>query len=77
MLPKPMLTAACSRSWTWFTCNEVGFFQDAAPTTSPTLVSRLVQPAGDLVRRVELLDSLRAYELTSKASMFLLLPAAR
>jgi hypothetical protein len=72
-----MLTAGCSRSWTWFTCNEVGFFQDAAPTTSPTLVSRLVQPAGDLVCRVDPFDSLRAHELMSIASMFLLLPAAR
>lgn len=37
------------RSWTWFTCTEVGFFQDGAPTNVPTIVSRLVQPAMDLV----------------------------
>ena len=28
-------------------CNEVGFFQDGAPEGTPTLASRLVQPAYD------------------------------
>jgi len=35
------------RSWTWVVCNEVGYFQDAAPTGHPTLVSRLDQPSSD------------------------------
>ncbi|THH17760.1 hypothetical protein EW146_g3119 [Bondarzewia mesenterica] len=38
------------RSWNWIVCNEVGFFQDAAPKGHPTIVSRLVQPAGDEAR---------------------------
>jgi hypothetical protein len=36
------------RSWFWIVCNEVGFLQEGAPTTSPTLVTRLVQPIYDL-----------------------------
>ncbi|KAJ3558315.1 hypothetical protein NM688_g1003 [Phlebia brevispora] len=36
-----------TRSWTWITCNEVGWFQDGAPTDEPTLVSRLIQPVYD------------------------------
>ncbi|KAI0047352.1 peptidase S28 [Auriscalpium vulgare] len=35
------------RSWEWFVCNEVGFFQDGAPEGQPTLVSRLDQPSSD------------------------------
>ncbi|KAI0787192.1 peptidase S28 [Irpex lacteus] len=35
------------RSWTWIVCNEVGFYQEGAPTNVPTLVTRLVQPAYD------------------------------
>lgn len=31
-------------------CNQVGMFQDGAPTNHPTLVTRLVQPASDEVR---------------------------
>ncbi|KAF8969331.1 serine carboxypeptidase S28-domain-containing protein [Flammula alnicola] len=37
-----------NRSWMWIVCNEVGFLQEGAPTTSPTLVTRLVQPPYDL-----------------------------
>ncbi|KAH9855013.1 peptidase S28 [Lenzites betulinus] len=36
-----------NRSWTWIVCNEMGFYQDAAPLSHPTLVSRLLQPAYD------------------------------
>ncbi|KAJ7771109.1 peptidase S28 [Mycena maculata] len=36
------------RSWFWIVCNQVGFLQDAAPLGSPTLVSRLIQPAYEL-----------------------------
>ncbi|KZV70719.1 hypothetical protein PENSPDRAFT_578945 [Peniophora sp. CONT] len=35
------------RSWTWIVCNEVGYFQDAAPADHVTLVSRLDQPSSD------------------------------
>ncbi|KAI0701175.1 peptidase S28 [Cytidiella melzeri] len=35
------------RSWTWIVCNQVGFFQEGAPITDPTLVTRLVQPPYD------------------------------
>ncbi|GJE86471.1 serine carboxypeptidase S28 [Phanerochaete sordida] len=35
------------RSWNWIVCNEVGWFEDAAPVGMPTLVSRLAQPAYD------------------------------
>ncbi|KLO08444.1 peptidase S28 [Schizopora paradoxa] len=35
------------RSWTWIVCNEVGFYQEGAPTDWPSLVTRLVQPAYD------------------------------
>ncbi|KAI0029922.1 serine carboxypeptidase S28-domain-containing protein [Vararia minispora EC-137] len=35
------------RSWTWIVCNEVGYFQDAAPAGHPTLVSHLDQPSSD------------------------------
>ncbi|EIN10777.1 hypothetical protein PUNSTDRAFT_132850 [Punctularia strigosozonata HHB-11173 SS5] len=35
------------RSWQWIVCNEVGFFQDSAPVGTPSLVSRLIQPAYD------------------------------
>ncbi|EJD01632.1 uncharacterized protein FOMMEDRAFT_111593 [Fomitiporia mediterranea MF3/22] len=35
------------RSWTWIVCNQVGFFQDGAPEGTPSLVTRLVQPAYD------------------------------
>lgn len=31
-------------------CNEVGFYQEGAPTNTPTLVTRLVQPVYDEVR---------------------------
>ncbi|KAF8914245.1 serine carboxypeptidase S28-domain-containing protein [Gymnopilus junonius] len=37
-----------NRSWMWIVCNEVGYLQEGAPVTSPTLVTRLVQPAYDL-----------------------------
>ncbi|TDL29923.1 peptidase S28 [Rickenella mellea] len=37
-----------ARSWSWLVCNELGFFQDGAPTNQPTLVSRIIQPAYDL-----------------------------
>ncbi|CAK5262521.1 unnamed protein product [Mycena citricolor] len=36
------------RSWQWIVCNEVGFFQDASPKGTPSMVSRLIQPAYDL-----------------------------
>ncbi|KAJ7724875.1 serine carboxypeptidase S28-domain-containing protein [Mycena metata] len=36
------------RSWFWIVCNEVGFLQESAPPGSPSLVSRLIQPAYDL-----------------------------
>ncbi|KJA16225.1 hypothetical protein HYPSUDRAFT_298283 [Hypholoma sublateritium FD-334 SS-4] len=36
------------RSWYWIVCNEVGYLQDAAPLTSPSIVTRLVQPLYDL-----------------------------
>ncbi|THH02814.1 hypothetical protein EW145_g6691 [Phellinidium pouzarii] len=35
------------RSWEWIVCNQVGFFQEGAPTDWPTLVTRLVQPHYD------------------------------
>jgi hypothetical protein len=35
------------RSWMWIVCNEVGFLQEGAPITSPSLVTRLVQPIYD------------------------------
>ncbi|KAI0938023.1 hypothetical protein AcV7_003333 [Taiwanofungus camphoratus] len=35
------------RSWEWFICNYVGFLQDGAPITNPTIVSRLIQPIYD------------------------------
>ncbi|KAH8118755.1 peptidase S28 [Phellopilus nigrolimitatus] len=35
------------RSWEWIVCNEVGFFQEGAPIGTPTVVTRLVQPAYD------------------------------
>ncbi|PPQ68264.1 hypothetical protein CVT26_006180 [Gymnopilus dilepis] len=37
-----------NRSWMWIVCNEVGYLQEGAPVTSPTLVTRLVQPPYDL-----------------------------
>jgi pimeloyl-ACP methyl ester carboxylesterase len=37
-----------NRSWMWIVCNEVGYLQDGAPITSPSLVTRLVQPGYDL-----------------------------
>ncbi|KAJ8495908.1 hypothetical protein ONZ45_g12655 [Pleurotus djamor] len=37
-----------NRSWFWIVCNEVGYLQDGAPSNSPTIVTRLVQPAADL-----------------------------
>jgi len=33
------------RSWYWIVCNQMGFYQDAAPDGEPTLVSRLIQPS--------------------------------
>ncbi|TFY55380.1 hypothetical protein EVG20_g9338 [Dentipellis fragilis] len=36
-----------NRSWYWIVCNEVGWFQDAAPVGAPSLVSQLLQPSGD------------------------------
>ncbi|KAJ3558317.1 hypothetical protein NM688_g1004 [Phlebia brevispora] len=36
-----------NRSWLWFVCNQVGFFQEGAPVGHPTLVTRLVQPPYD------------------------------
>ncbi|KDQ17879.1 hypothetical protein BOTBODRAFT_63640 [Botryobasidium botryosum FD-172 SS1] len=33
------------RSWKWFCCNYLGYWQDGAPSHWPTLVSRLVTPA--------------------------------
>ncbi|KAA1473355.1 peptidase S28 [Dentipellis sp. KUC8613] len=33
-----------ARSWQWIVCNEMGFFQDAAPTGMPSIVSQLIQP---------------------------------
>ncbi|KAH8118766.1 serine carboxypeptidase S28-domain-containing protein [Phellopilus nigrolimitatus] len=32
------------RSWEWLICNEMGFFQDGAPSGTPTIVSRLLSP---------------------------------
>ncbi|KZV68145.1 peptidase S28 [Peniophora sp. CONT] len=40
-----------TRSWFWFVCNEVGWFQDAAPLGHPTIVSRTLQPANQEVRQ--------------------------
>jgi hypothetical protein len=40
--PPLCVTMACR-------CNEVGYFQDAAPANHPTLVSRLDQPSSDEV----------------------------
>ncbi|KAJ7246535.1 peptidase S28 [Mycena haematopus] len=37
-----------NRSWMWIVCTEVGYLQESAPLGSPTLVSRLIQPAYDL-----------------------------
>jgi hypothetical protein len=37
------------RSWEWFVCTQVGWFQDGAPLGTPSLVTRLVTPADDLV----------------------------
>jgi hypothetical protein len=37
------------RAWTWYVCKEVGYFQDGAPLTRPSIVSRLVQPNDDIV----------------------------
>lgn len=36
------------RSWFWFVCNEVGWFQSAAPASKPTLISRLIPADYDL-----------------------------
>ncbi|TFY59436.1 hypothetical protein EVG20_g7795 [Dentipellis fragilis] len=33
-----------ARSWQWIVCNEMGFFQDAAPAGMPSIVSQLIQP---------------------------------
>ncbi|KAI0065739.1 peptidase S28, partial [Artomyces pyxidatus] len=35
-----------ARSWFWIVCNEMGFFQDAAPAGHPSLVSSLVRASG-------------------------------
>lgn len=35
------------RSWLWFCCNEVGYWQDGAPEGWPSLVTRLVTPQYD------------------------------
>jgi len=35
------------RSWEWIVCNEVGWYQEAAPSGTPSLVSRLLQPSYD------------------------------
>ncbi|KAF8743831.1 hypothetical protein AX14_000237 [Amanita brunnescens Koide BX004] len=37
-----------NRSWMWIVCNQVGYLQDCAPPSFPTLVSRLIQPPYDL-----------------------------
>ncbi|KAF8513795.1 serine carboxypeptidase S28-domain-containing protein [Gautieria morchelliformis] len=36
-----------NRSWMWSACNEVGYLQEGAPITWPSLVTRLVQPSYD------------------------------
>ncbi|KAI0365894.1 peptidase S28 [Pilatotrama ljubarskyi] len=33
------------RSWQWLLCNEFGFYFDGAPSTQPTIASRVVTPA--------------------------------
>lgn len=35
---------AINRQWNWFVCDEFGWWQDGAPTTYPSIVSRLVTP---------------------------------
>ncbi|TFL05775.1 peptidase S28 [Pterulicium gracile] len=35
------------RSWFWIVCNELGFYQSAAPQNMATLVSRLLKPVYD------------------------------
>lgn len=35
------------RSWMWFCCNEVGYWQDGAPLGWPSIVTRLVTPQYD------------------------------
>ncbi|KAH8118760.1 serine carboxypeptidase S28-domain-containing protein [Phellopilus nigrolimitatus] len=32
------------RSWQWLVCNEMGFYQDGAPSGMPTIASRLLSP---------------------------------
>ncbi|TFK25968.1 hypothetical protein FA15DRAFT_638482 [Coprinopsis marcescibilis] len=36
------------RSWFWIVCNEVGYLQNGAPSTYPSIVSRLLQPPYEL-----------------------------
>ncbi|KAI8968824.1 peptidase S28 [Trametes punicea] len=38
-------TQNAQRSWEWLLCNEFGFYFDGAPTTQPTIASRVVTPA--------------------------------
>ncbi|KAI0043738.1 peptidase S28 [Auriscalpium vulgare] len=35
------------RSWSWIVCNEMGFFQESAPISHPTVVSRLLNISYD------------------------------
>lgn len=58
------------RSWTWFTCNEVGYFQDAAPLGVPSLVSRLVQPSADLVSPISPIEGTPSYQHSSAHLLF-------
>ncbi|KZV68146.1 peptidase S28 [Peniophora sp. CONT] len=41
------------RSWFWVKCAEVGWFQDAAPLGTPTIVSRTLQPANQELRQCQ------------------------
>ena len=41
------------RSWEWLICNFLGFSQDGAPQNESTIVSRLIQPAYDIVSIVQ------------------------
>lgn len=61
----------------WYRCNEVGFFQDGAPSYWPTLVTRLVQPSSDEVCHA-ICDRLSRSiaQRTLLAAMHLLLPRA-
>ncbi|VDC02128.1 unnamed protein product [Peniophora sp. CBMAI 1063] len=42
-----------TRAWMWVKCNEVGWFQDAAPDDQPTIVSRTLQPSNQELRQCQ------------------------